>query len=57
MEYLAELFFDHFDFSRTPLLTNDFSLNHRNLYQICMQVNSVLFSAYRDNLELNLNSF
>ena len=42
MEYLAVMFFIHSDFSLTPLLTNDFSLNHENFYYIYMLVNSVL---------------
>ena len=36
---------------KTPLLTNDFSLNHKNLYYSSMHVNSVLFSAYREKLD------
>ena len=48
---MAELFLIHSDFSLTPLLTSDFSLNHKNLYQIYMQANSVLFYAYREKLD------
>ena len=32
----------HFYFSLTPLLTNDFSLYHKNLYYIYIHANSVL---------------
>ena len=42
MEYLAELLFIHSDFPLTPLLTNDFSLYHKNLYYIYIHANSVL---------------
>ena len=37
MEYLAELFFVHSDFSLSPLLTYDFQdnqLNHKKFYYI-----------------------
>ena len=36
------IIFVHSHFSLTPLLTNDFSLNHKNFYYICLYVNSVL---------------
>ena len=42
MEYLAELYFVHSAFSLTPVLTNDFSLNHKSFYYIYMHLNSVL---------------
>ena len=42
MEDLAELYFVHPDFSLTPVLTNDFSLNHKNFYYIYMHLNSLL---------------
>ena len=47
----AEIFFVHSDFSLTSLFTNDFSLNNKKLYDICMHVNSVQFCAYREKLE------
>ena len=50
-EKMAELFFIHSDFSLTPLLINDFSLNHKNLYYIHIHANSVLFYAYREKLD------
>ena len=34
MESLGELFFIHSDFSLTSLLTNDYSLNHKNFYYV-----------------------
>ena len=42
MEYLIELYFVHADFSLTPLLVIEFSLNHKNLYYIYKYLNSVL---------------
>ena len=42
MEYLAELFAMHSDFSSTSQLTNDFSLYLKNLYYIYIHANSVL---------------
>ena len=43
--------FVHTDLSLTLLLTNDFSSNHKNLYDICMHANSVLFCAYHEKLD------
>ena len=51
MKKMAELFFIHSDFSLTPLLINDFSLNHKNLYYIHMHANSVLFYTFREKLD------
>ena len=42
MEYLAELSFIHSDFSLTPLITNDLSLNYKNFCCFCKYVNSLL---------------
>ena len=42
MEYLAELFFVHSDFSLAQVLTNDFSQNHKNVYYIYIHANSIL---------------
>ena len=53
----AEFVFIHSDFSLIPLQTNDFSLNHKNLYYTYMNAN---FSANREKLELrqvDLHSF
>ena len=41
MKYLAELVFIHFDLLLTPLLTNNFSLDHKSLYYIYMLVKSM----------------
>ena len=49
MEHLAELFFILSDFSLTPLLTTDFSLNHKNFYQLHLHV--CKFCTYRDKLD------
>ena len=51
MEYLAEFFVVHSDFSLTLLLINDFSLNQTNVYYICIHANSILFYAYREKLD------
>ena len=42
MEYLAEQFFIHSNFSLTPLSTDDILMNHKCFYYIYMYVNSVL---------------
>ena len=47
IKYLAEIFL-------FILLTNDFSQNYKNVYHICMHVNSVLFCAYREKLECSI---
>ena len=47
MEHLAELFSSHF--SLTPLLTTDFSLNHKNFYLLYLHV--CKFCTYRNKLD------
>ena len=54
MEYLAELFFVHSDFSLSQLLTNVFLQNHKNLYYVYMHAKSVLFCAYREKLDCKI---
>ena len=55
MEYFAELFFVHSDFSPTPLLTNYVSLFSTESQKILLQLKIGKFCAYREKLEMKGN--
>ena len=55
---MAEIFLFTLTHHQQPPLTNDFSPNHKHLYDICMHANSVLYCAYREKkLELKNRYF
>ena len=47
-------FFVHSDFSLTPTLINDFSLNHKSLHFIFVHVKSTLLCAYHEKTRFNI---